>query len=404
MMTALLAAALALPQQWNRWEWNASIPSSRSPMQSITVPPWLYGRANADLSDIRIIDGSGKQIPYTIVVRRGSSAVQWYESRLDNFGFTAGRYTQVVASVGVPAQDYTAIELSTPRTNFATSVDVCASEDRRIWRTIRRGAPIFDYDADGLGSNTRIRIPPSHSPYYRLEVHDGAAAFPIDAVSFAQGAITPPELNRYSGGRTTVQERGGNTFVRVDARYAHLPVSFVRMDTSSPLFSREVRLESSDDGTNWRDVAAPALKRTPRSEVRSIRFDEVQARYWRLIVANGGDAPLRDVSVELWGVPRRIVFGPNGIGSYRLLFGNAAAQPPVYDFTSVHSVAAIQAAAPAALKAAAYNAAFRKPERPWSERHPWVLWAALALAMTGVGVLAIRALLLDKKQCTDPSS
>lgn len=130
----------------------------------------------------------------------------------------------------------------------------------------------------------------------------------------------------------------------------------------------------------------------------------MQARYWRLIVANGGDAPLRDINVELWGVPRRIVFAPTGAGSYRLLFGNAAAQAPVYDFASVHSVAAIQAAAPASLKALAYNAAFRKPERPWSERNPWVLWAALAVAIIGVGGLAICVLLFDKKQCTDPPS
>lgn len=404
MTSALLAAALALPQPWNAWKWSAPIAPSRSPMQSITVPPWLYGGANAGLSDLRIIDSTGKQIPFTIVVRSGSSAVQWQESRLDNFGFIAGRYTQVVASAGVPAQDYTAIEISTPRTNFATTVDVYASDDRRNWRTVRSGAPIFDYDADGLGSNTRIRIPPSHSPYYRLEVRDPDAAFPIDAVSFAQGAVTPPELTRYGSTRATVRERGGDTIVRIDAGNAHLPVSFVRLDTSSRLFSRQATLESSDDGTNWTDVAASILKRTPGREVRSIRFDEVQARYWTLIVANGGDAPLRNINVELWGVPRRIVFAPAGARSYRLLFGNAAAQPPLYDFASVHSVAAIQAAAPASLKAPVYNAAFRKPELPWSERNPWVLWAALTLAMIGVGGLAIRVLLFDKKQCTEPPS
>lgn len=404
MTSVLLAAALALPPQWKLWKWSAPISSPRRTMQGITVPTWLYGSANADLSDVRIIDGAGKQIPFTIVIRSGSSVERWYESRLDDFGFIPGRYTQVVAEAGVPAKDYTAIELSTPRTNFATTVDVYASDDRRSWRSIRRGAPIFDYDADGLGSNTRIRIPPSHSPYYRLEVRDGAAAFPIDAVSFAQGSASPPELTRYGGTHATVHERGGETIVRIDARYAHLPVSFVRLDTSSSLFSREARLESSDDGINWTNVAAPILKRTPGSEVRSIRFDEVQARYWRLIVANGGDAPLRDISLELWGVPRRIVFASTGAGNYRLLFGNAAAQPPVYDFASVHSATAIQAAAPASLKAPAYNTAFRKPERPWSERHPWVLWAALALAMSGIGVLAIRALLFDKKQCTDQPS
>jgi hypothetical protein len=364
-------------------------------MENITVPPSVFGAAEADLRDLRIIDSHGNEVPYTISERAGAETVRWQEAQIDDYGFVAQRYTQVVADAGVPSADYTALDISTPRTNFATTVDVFASDDRREWRTIRRGAPIFDYQADGLGSNTRVRIPSSHSRFYRLHVREAGSAFPIDAVRLAEGSQRLPELTRYGDVRITRSQHGDESILQADAKYAHLPVSFLRIDTATPRFSRAVTLEASDDAVIWSDVDSGVVKRTPMGEKLSFSFDEVQARYWRVRIANGNDAPLRHVRIELWGMPRHVIFASTTGQSLRAVYGNPGAQAPVYDFAATHRASAIAAAVPVALGTAASNTGFVLPQRPWTERNGWVLSTALGLAILTVGALAVRTLVTE---------
>ncbi len=398
MIALTLAAAVALPAQWNAWKWSAPITPSRGSIQSVTVPANVTGEAQADLSDLRIIDAKGGQLPYAVLIRRGSRTVRWKEARLDDYGFLPGRFTEVVADPGTPNQDYTALDVSTTRSNFTSRVDVYASDDRRRWRRIRRGAPIYDYQADGLGSYTRITISPSHSRYYRIDVQDSVSPFPIDGVRFAQGAATLPELNRYRVVRTTVTQRGDDTIVVSDTGHAHMPVSFVRIDTATPRFSRDLTVESSDDGTNWIPSGNAEVERTPHHERRSLTFDETQGRYWRVTIANGNDAPLRAVRLELWGVPRHVVFAAQTAPANRLLYGNAGAQAPKYDFLQTHSAQSVDAAVHVGLGEPARNDRYAPPQRPWSESHAWIMWAALAVAVAGVAGLAVRVLVTEDRQ------
>ncbi|HET9096526.1 MAG TPA: hypothetical protein VFN37_07685 [Candidatus Baltobacteraceae bacterium] len=291
MICVILAAAAALPAQWNFWQWYSAVAPSRAVMQQVTLPPAVLGKAQAGLQDVRVIDERGDQVPYALVIHRGSNDVKWTDSRIDDYGYVQRRYTQFVATAPVPDRDYTSIELSTPAANFATSVDVMASDDRMNWRIVRSGAPIFDYQRDGLGSNTRISIAPSHARYYKVYVHDATAAFPIDGARFAQGAKVPPELLRYSRLRTTVSQRGGDTILLADTGYAHVPASLLRLDTSTQRFSREAVAEVSEDGSNWSQVARFTLERTIKREIRSVSFDESQGRYWRVTIANGNNTP-----------------------------------------------------------------------------------------------------------------
>jgi hypothetical protein len=53
--------------------------------------------------------------------------------------------------------------------------------------------------------------------------------------------------------------------------------------------------------------------------------------------------------------------------------------------------AELDAASSGSLGATEANPAYRD-QAPWSERHPWVLWVALGLAVIVLGGLAVRTL------------
>lgn len=398
MIAVLLVASIALPAQWSAWQWSSPIGTSSDTMRQVTLPVQVLGNLQPALQDLRIIDKSASQVPYAILVHRGSEGVQWVDARVDDYGFVPGRYTVFVATVPAPKTDYTSLEFSTSAAKFSTTVDVLASDDRVSWREIKSGAPVFDFESEGLGSNTRVRIPPSHSRYYRVQIDDARAAFPIESVSFAQGSQAPPELMRYPA-HLTVRNQPGRTIVTLDLGYAHVPVSLVRFTTSSSRFYRNAVLEASDDGANWTPIGSTTLERTPSRESRSMTFDESQGRYWRLRIANNSNTPLQEPRIEAWGSPRHVVFAATGGSTgYRLLYGNPNAPAPQYDFERIERPFALFEAARVSLGPEQANTSYAGPTVPWSESHRWVLWAVLAAVVLAIGGLAVRVLVTEGKQ------
>jgi len=125
--------------------------------------------------------------------------------------------------------------------------------------------------------------------------------------------------------------------------------------------------------------------------VTSVRFAETASPRWRVVVYNHDDAPIADLKATLYAVPRRLVFRAEPGRTYRLLFGNTRASTPVYDMARLTDTVELDAASPASIGVTAANPAYRD-QAPWSERHPWVLWVALGLAVVVLGGLAVRTL------------
>jgi hypothetical protein len=76
---------------------------------------------------------------------------------------------------------------------------------------------------------------------------------------------------------------------------------------------------------------------------------------------------------------------------YTLLYGHSRASAPQYDLARVTAETALDGAAEARLGAPVTNEAYDDPA-PWTERNPFVIWAALAVAVVVLGALAVRAL------------
>jgi hypothetical protein len=93
----------------------------------------------------------------------------------------------------------------------------------------------------------------------------------------------------------------------------------------------------------------------------------------------------------LYTTVRRVVFQQEPGRTYRLIYGHARPEAPRYDLARVMSAEALEAAAPATLGTALVNAGF-VDATPWTERHPAVIWGAMAAAILLLAVLAVRTL------------
>lgn len=392
MIAALLLAA-ALEGPWQDWEAMRAVHTQGTGLRSVLVVPEMYARALPSLADVRVTDASGSEVPYAILARVPSPVDHWADAGLDDRGTAAGSYSQAVADTGSDLHDRYAIAIDTSRTDFSARVTIEASDDRITWRLIRASAPIYDYQQQGLDTHLTVTFPGTPARWLRVRIFADRQT-PIDGIRYLETKPEQPELLRYGfAGVTGITHKDRHTIVTIDTRIKNLPVSLLRFATQTPAFSRAVFIESSDDGINWAGVNGEAHIRRVGAHINetSLPVDEVQARFWRIDIDDGNDRPLSGLRISLWGVPRHIVFEAKPGDSYRIVYANPQAAAPQYDFDSIHSPEQMEAAAPASL-GNEQSAQRPPPMKPWSERHPVVLWSALALAILTIGGLAIRTL------------
>jgi hypothetical protein len=111
-----------------------------------------------------------------------------------------------------------------------------------------------------------------------------------------------------------------------------------------------------------------------------------------ITVDNGDNPPLQLTSVQPLSIERRVYFDPQGKTTLKLYYGDEKLSAPVYDYARFFHLD--ESAAPASLGPGARNDAYtaRPDERPWSDRYPALLWAAMLLAVAALAAVAIRGL------------
>ena len=121
-----------------------------------------------------------------------------------------------------------------------------------------------------------------------------------------------------------------------------------------------------------------------------------------VVIDNGDDAPIQIKSVRLEMLERDLCFDAASGAAYTLYYGAPDVASPRYDYPQLTTMQ--PNAARVALTAEAANQAFRippPPEKPFTERHPVLLWIAL---LAVIAVLAFIAYSSARKQNSGPTS
>ncbi|MGH6629911.1 MAG: hypothetical protein ACREB3_09295, partial [Burkholderiales bacterium] len=132
--------------------------------------------------------------------------------------------------------------------------------------------------------------------------------------------------------------------------------------------------------------------RAVESEELALALGGVHAPRYKLTVENGDDPPLHIVGVQVFSVERRLYFDPRGNSTLRLYYGDDRLAAPLYDYAKLFQEP--EDVPRAELGPGAHNSAYtgRPDERPWTEKHPAVLWTAMILAVAGLAAVALRGL------------
>jgi hypothetical protein len=366
----------------------------------------VFAHAQRNLADLRLYRGT-VETPYVL----WNAETQRRSAHLIPALNLGRRGTQTVFDLAMPEGVYNDLELDVTGRDFLAAVTVSGAQTETAKPTRIGSYTIFDFSRERLGRSTVLHLPKSNFRFLHFEV---AGALHPDAIGGVRAEAEPQSEPKYVVvAEAASLSRKGRTSVVEFTVPARVPVERVAF-TPSPVpvnFSRDVEMEVRAKPENAQDGGATPILPVSASG-NMLRVHRVQdgrhvdeerlavdapmevfdtpAR-WIVTVENGDDAPIDFASVSLEMLERDLCFEAAAGAGYTLYYGDKALAAPRYDYAAWFAPQASTAIA--VLGSEQPNPAYlaRPDDRPFTERHPALLWGALLVVIVFLGGIALQA-------------
>jgi len=395
-----LLGATPLPRQWENWKYSRAILAATVNERSLTVvaiPLDVLKHAQGSLDDLRVIDAEGEQVPYVLRLPPGSPIEISRPSTVRENIFSKGEYSQVVLDIGQNVSYHNVIAFGTTGPEYVVTADVAASNDDANWQDVATSVKLSHFGYPPQESEQSIHYSVSNARFVRLRILEGGHPFPIlhpqlEYLEASPDETTPLAVEFIPDSNAPA----GRSRWSLDLGSEGAPAIAVGFQTSEPEFRRRVDIRYGPKQGTFGECSGEIYRLERNGEKFErlslpVRAFEAADRYWQVDVTNGDDQPLEGLQPTLYVAPRRVVFWQEPGKNYLLLYGQFRAKKPVYDLAARTDVKQLDAAVPATLGTEDSNTAY-VPPIPWTERHEWLMWAALALALLLLGFTAVRSL------------
>jgi hypothetical protein len=403
-LTVLLTpAAPAANFDSSSWKFRADvIPPQTDPagFVKITLPGWLLANASESLWDIRLVSQSGIETPYVIKVARSRAEQISLPVRTFNWATDPGRDEQVMCDLGETPQISNQLLLRTDSRDFIRTVEISGSADQYHWVVLQSKAYIFDQQEQGRHQQKlTVSYPDSSYRYLRVLVWlDGQPPIRLTGVEvlrLEKTEVQPEVVNARIVERIEDAARyATDLIVETEAGNQHLDTCVIQAKQQN--FSRAITVSYRDARGTWVNVGNGNIHRFTIGDAvdtnLEVPVNELNHRRFRIRIWNGSSPPLDVTSVAMRRMPRVFVFSRSAGDRHTLYFRNSQAGLRSYDIATAVDQLDLQKLPAAALGPMTPNPAYREVvrEKPWTERHPALIWIALA-----VGVLLLAGLLFQ---------
>jgi hypothetical protein len=378
----------------------------------------VYERARRDLGDLRVFDDRDRQVPYLLESAREAIEPAPRQPRILNRTFMRGEGSSVTLDFGEPVLK-SALALSLSGANFRRRVVVEGRNRHDVrWETLTDGAYVFAVPPPEAARYETVALPENNFQFLKVTVHDGPdEREPVEirgAWARPQARRRPREQQTAVPPRVVEDARTHETRVVVDLGARHQPFRALLLDVADARFFRgvvvEARVEPGPGGGEpyWRTLTDGTVYRY-EEDGRAHEQLRVEAagreRMLRLRILNRDDQPLQLRGLHVLTPIERLVFEAEAGRAYVLTYGSERLDAPVYDVArTVGDPALWIAQAAEARLGAAERRAEEAARAPWTERHPALVWAALATLVLLLGLVTWRALRAADGAAREPTA
>jgi hypothetical protein len=382
----------------------------------VALDPAIFAHASAQLADLRVYrNEAGRDGAETAYAIHTAATIEGKEQpvALMNLGRRGG---ETVFDAAMPEGSYNDIQLAITGHDFIAAVTVSGSQSETRGAETRLDTKlgsytIFDLTKQKLGRSTVLHLADSDFRYLHFRVAGPIAPDDISGLSAGRLLVGQPKYVTVAES-TNAKQLGHESVIEFTVP-EHVPVDRILFaPVAAPAnFSRDVTVSvtaapqtpSGDGGTQEPTAGSSgnllrvhSVQEGRRIEEERLTLDAPRAAEfdteakWKVSIDNGDDPPIAFQSVRLEMLERSLCFDAAAGAAYTLYYGDPTLAAPRYDYARLF---AYDANAPRATTGAEeLNAAYhpRPDQRPFTERHPALLWVALVAVIAVLGVIALR--------------
>lgn len=332
-----MASAAVIPTEWSH---RQSLKATGPGLMRVALPVATFDAAKPMLSDLRVIDATGREVPYLLEYDLFTPGVpaQWRSPRSFR-SHPSGDTTLMVFETGISGP-IDAIALETPTPFFLKAAHVEISPDGESWMSLGAAVPVFrQFGAEQL----RLVLGRRPAAFIRVTLDD----FHSRHVDFTGAMVLPgpaytplPVLAPLGAHITRRDEFAGETVLTVALDGRHVLLAGLTLQAQDPLFMRRVTVavrEVHDAVSSERIVGSGTIYRValdgvPARAQLDVPMDFLpQTRELLVHIHNGDSPPLTLDGVSASQHPAKLLFVASAAESYTLLSGNPQAVMPRYD-------------------------------------------------------------------------
>ncbi|MBA3066336.1 DUF3999 domain-containing protein [bacterium] len=400
LIFTLVVSGLRADFSVNNWKSVGIIifpPSVKSDYGKLLLTPEIYDASEKSLADARIINGEGGEVPYTLLVLSEKRKTDYLSAKILDFGCTSSE-TSFDLYMGEGVAAHNRIKLQTPAENFAYSLWLESSNDKKKWKIIKKNGWLFDVTTDDYRSqHLQISYPDSTANYLRVHIKTkDAGALQITGAEVFRETVMPAQEIKYGYTVESTGVKDGVSWMELKFDYKNIPVSRLYLTAADKNYQRHVKIMiPGDKDKPWRQIAEGTVwkfdtGRYPDENSR-IDFNETDVSKLRVEIHNGDNAPLKNTQITACGARKEIYFPGGGAKPYKLFLGNTNARHPGYDMASFFKHIDKANIMDCGLGVIKENKLFAPDDpRPWLEKHPLVFRAILIAVCLLLGFIFLR--------------
>lgn len=372
------------------WQYRKPISVQQTGYVRLNLDAEAFAGLQPDLRDLRVVDGSGQEVPFKLVVEREDAAERRRPVSVLNNSYTPGQYQSFMVDLGVSPQTHNWLHIITPEENFQKLVEISGSADAQAWQVLRSEGYIFGHTEPRRGfatQQTTLTYPTATFRYVLVKIFSDTP-FGVTGAEVTERVAASAKEIVFSPVFTQTEDVAEQTsVVTLDFGQGGLPTNAVQLVTDTTMnFDRPAEIFSSDDGRTWRKIGSAYLFRITQPRFTggnfTLRYGETAARYLRIFIYNGDDQPITFFAAVASGILRSVVFNANADQSYFLYYSNPSARYPAYDLERIFPYLEVPQIPGATLAVQEQNPAYMPPAPPvvpFTERYPWLLPSVLVV-------------------------
>jgi hypothetical protein len=296
----------------------------------ISLPPGLLAKSNADLTDIRILNQSGKFVPYIfgnqLPVKEQQSFMVFPQISIAKQPDTITTF--VAENKG--RLTINQLNLKLRNTSVDRIVNLAGSDDLTNWYAIKENILLSKAGEEGSTGGIYeqlLNFPASTYQYLKIQVNNNRK----DPVAILQAGIyqmqlVKPVYTELSGVKFTQRDsaKASRIFITFNEAY---PVNILKLSVAGTKYYKRAISIYSIDGKKLNLLRDTEVNSVWNNEL----FISAKAKKILLEIANEDNPPLSISTVTAYQLDQTLVAYLDKGTNYYLLFGDPTAKTPVYD-------------------------------------------------------------------------